>query len=65
MLRRASLSYPIPRPSSSSSSSPQGPRGLLGPHSPISPSSEQRRRADIFSFSATDISQQATWGEAE
>ena len=48
MLRKASLSYPTPAPSTSSSSSPQGPRGLLGPHIPISPSSEQEAERGYF-----------------
>lgn len=65
MLRRASLSHPTPAPCPAVPPPPRARGACWGPTAPSAQAVSRRRRMDIFSFSATDISQQATWGEAE
>lgn len=65
MLRRASLSYPTPAPPPAAPPPARAQGACWGPTALSAQAVSRRRRVGIFSFFATDISQQATWGEAE
>lgn len=56
---------PTPPPHPAVLPPPRAQGASWGPTVPSAPAVSRRRKVDIFSFSATDNSQQATWAEAE